>query len=351
MNVLHGQNRLPHVLVGTIGEENPTKPGLYYFSAYGTGRDGEHECYVIDDATLCSQDASIDDSGDHSKPTPGSKAVAVTGPGGEVLLIGFARMPKVNVNADAPTLGDTSWPCAEDTKDQSKPGQAINLIPGDKVRRTKGGSALIQKQGGTTIIQGGAGVQTQWLKDQNTLSSSAQNMNNQADGFKSIRGRVKPNKPDPETLAVEDFYRSVDTSSTRVRIRHGALDSKDSSKLRELTITDGVSAFSPPTTQGTLKTRETYFTNGNWVGEGPSYKWGGDGASENAVLGQKLKTLLNDLIGILQSFQVVCGPPGSPSPAVFATTAAKLIQMKVNLAKEDFLSDYIFLTKKPASLT
>jgi hypothetical protein len=45
--------------------------------------------------------------------------------------------------------------------------------------------------------------------------------------------------------------------------------------------------------------RETYYDDGSWVGEGQKYQFGGKGADEKALLGNKVVDLFKDLIDIV----------------------------------------------------
>ena len=320
------------VYVGVLGEENSKRPGLYRFQGYGSA---PNDCIAIDDAMLLTPDGDIDGNGLHSKPAAGSPCLAITAAGGSAWILGFFRPPVVDSESDKPpTLGDAG--------DASGP---LNYVAGDKLMRTSGGAQILWKRGGSLIAQGGDGVQIQWLKDTNTLSQLAQNMNAMADGYKAVRGRVKVGKTDPETVSIEEFCDKTGSAATRVRVSQGHVtaDVRRQLTISSITIAGG-------TTTGTINVRETYYDSGNWVAEGPKYQWGGTGADENAVLGKTLKAMLKDLIGIIKGLQVNTAW-GPSAPPIQSTIVAlnKLAADYLDTNGGKILSDYIFLTKKAAA--
>src|SRR6266542_1122577 len=208
------------VLVGVLGAESSTRPGTYSFVGYGGG---PNECYHVSDAILLTPDGSLSGSGSHFKPMDGSVCVALAGPGGSVWIVGFYLPPRFDESGQtAPVIGDAS--------DEAGP---LNNVAGDKVLRSDGDAALMLKRGGSVVVQGGPGATTAWLKQNNTISTRAQNLNEQADGARRIRGRIKVGKTDPETIAVDQFTDQVGPTATRVQIRHGHLEG---SARRELTV-------------------------------------------------------------------------------------------------------------------
>ncbi len=324
--------RLPcdKVLVGVLGQENPARPGLYGFKGYGSG---PNECYEVTDAIVLTADASLSGSGSHFKPTEGSPCVALVGPGGSVWIVGFHLPPKFDqAGGQAPTIGDAG--------DSAGP---LNNVAGDKVLRSDGDAALILKRGGSSVVQGGPGATTSWLKETNTISSRAQNVREQADGFQRSRGRIQIGKLAPETIAIDDHFDQVGPSSTRVRVRHGRVDAN---VRREITVSKVT--YSGGALSGTIALRETYNDDGSWVGEGQKYQFGGKQADEKALLGNVVTSLLKELIDILKNLKV--NTAWGPSAPPVADALAKLTELQANyLDSGKITSDYIFLSKTPAS--
>lgn len=314
------------VLVGVLGPESSTRPGTYGFSGYGSG---PNECYQVADAIVLTPDGSLSGSGSHFKPAEGSLCVALAGPGGSVWIVGFHLPPRFDQSGQvAPVIGDAG--------DQAGP---LNNVAGDKVLRTDGDAALLLKRGGSAMVQGGPGAMTNWLKQTNTVSTRAQNVSEQADGARRVRGRIKLGKTDPETRAVDQFFDQVGPSATRVQLRHGHLEG---SARRELTVSEV--SYAGGSVKGTVKLRETYNDDGSWVGEGQKYQFGKD-ADENALLGNVVASLLKDLIDILKNLKV--NTAWGPSATPVADTIAKLTKLQADYIDNGKIkSDYVFFKKR-----
>jgi hypothetical protein len=325
-----GVLRCDKVLVGVLGPENPTRPGLYGFRGYGSG---PNECYEVNDAIVLTPDGALSGSGTHFKPLEGSTCVALVGPGGSVWIVGFHLPPQFDeAGGQMPTIGDAS--------DSYGP---LNNAAGDKLFRSEGDAALMLKRGGSAIVQGGPGATTAWLKDTNTVSTRAQNLNEQADGARRARGRVQVGKTAPETMAVDDFVDQVGPSATRVRLRHGHLDGNG---RRELTVSKV--NYAGGSVSGQIQLREIYNDDGSWVGEGQKYQFGGTGADQKALLGNAVVDLLKNLIDVLKNLKV--NTAWGPSAVPVADTIAKLTQLQSDyLDSGKVLSDYVFLSKQPAT--
>jgi hypothetical protein len=318
------------ILVGVLGPESSARPGLYGFRGYGSG---PNECYEVQDAVVLTPDASLSGAGSHFKPVEGAPCVALVGPGGSVWIVGFHLPPRFDQTGDAP-------PAIGDAQDAAGP---LNNVAGDKVLRSEGDAALLLKRGGSAVVQGGPGATTMWLKETNSVSTRAQNLYDQADGYRAARGRVEVGKTAPETIAVEECFDQVGPSATRVRVRQGRLDS---SARRELTVSQVTYAGGAVTGPTTL--RETYHKDGSWVGEGQKYQFGGTGADENALLGNVVTSLFKELIDILKSLKV--NTAWGPSAVPVADAIARLEQLQANyLDSGKIVSEYVFLSKKPAS--
>jgi hypothetical protein len=182
-----------------------------------------------------------------------------------------------------------------------------------------------------------------WLKETNTVSTRAQNVNEQADGYRRARGRIQVGKTAPETLAVDEYFDQVGPSATRIRVRHGRLDGHG---RRELTISKVT--YAGGSVSGQIQLRETYNDDGSWVGEGQKYQFGGKGADQKALLGNVVVGLLKDLIDILKNLKV--NTAWGPSAVPVADTIAKLTKLQSDyLDSGKVFSDYIFLSKQPAT--
>lgn len=318
------------VLVGVIGQESATRPGLYGFKGYGSG---PNECYEVADAIVLTADASLSGSGSHFKPTEGSPCVALVGPGGSVWIVGFHLPPKYDeAGGAAPTIGDAG--------DSAGP---LNNVAGDKVLRSDGDAALLLKRGGSSVIQGGPGATTSWLKETNTISSRSQNLREQADGFQRSRGRIQVGKIAPETIAIDDHFDQVGASATRVRVRHGKLNRN---ARREITVSKVT--YSGGSLTGSIALRETYNEDGSWVGEGQQYQFGGTAADEKALLGNAVTSLLKELIDLLKNLKV--NTAWGPSAPPVADTIAQLSALQAKYVDSGKItSDYIFFSKAPSN--
>ena len=318
-SLFHGGIPANRVYVGVLRKE--TQPGLYHFEGIGT--DGP---ICVDDAHLLCPDSGMDGGGSHARPKDPSTAVAVSGRGGAIFIVGFNRPATWSEQSDdAPTVG-----VVED-----------NNAPGDKSFSTKHGARLLLKEGGAVVIEAGPGTSITLNPINNQCSMLSANMASAADGYLSSHGRVTPGSTDPETTHIEDMYDQVGTSYSRVRLRHGTIS--DSTR-RELTVADVTEIGTNRT--GVLKTRETYDKDGSWVGEGPKYQWGA-GAAEPQVLGNQLVELFKDLFSTLKTLTVntAWGPSGPPMP----TFTVKLDQLEQQLSGK-ILSTYLFLSKSPTTL-
>ena len=308
------------ILVGILGEEKEGRPGIYAFSS---------TCgHSPPDVQVLSQDAALDDSGSISKPKPGSACVVAMGnDGAPAYVIGFIRVPVFDEGSeDDPVVGNPEE----------------NKTSGDKVFKTSGGASLILKRGGAVIIEGGAGTGIIMNPLNNQMSLRSTNYGLVADGYRTIRGRLEPGSTQPETLHTEDFLTQVGPDFDRFTIAHGTLpsDGRRQLSLSSVTIVSGQESV-------TVRTRETYSSDGSWVGEGPKYQWGGDGADEPAVLGKELVTALEGLIDIVKELKVntAWGPSTPPLPP----TLIALDQLKSKLSG-NILSNFLFFKKDPPSL-
>jgi len=318
---IFGNNPLANkILIGILGEEKDGRPGIYAF--------GSTDGYPLPDVQILSQDASIDGSGEVTRPRAGSPCVvAVSNDGGQGYVIGFIQVPEFDEDGDDdPSVGNPNE----------------NTVAGDKVYKTAGGASLILKRGGTVIVEGGSGVGVILNPLNRTLSMRCTNYQSSADGYRSAMGRKERGSTEPETLHVEDFSSQVGASFDRLRIEHGTLSSN---ARRQLSLSAVTIASSKET--GIIKTRETYYNNGSWVGEGPKYQWGGSGADEPAVLGNALVEAMEELMDIIRDLKVntAWGPSTPPLP----TTLAALNQLKSKLSG-NILSTFLLFTKDPPSL-
>lgn len=310
------------ILFGVIGAENTTKgrEGTYRFSS---------SCgIVVPDAHILSADADIKGGGDHARPRPGSTCVAVmTTNGAQCFVIGFSRSPTVDDESDdPPTVG------TPDDSDTS----------GDKVYKTAGGASFILKRGGAVIIEGGPGTGVILNPLNNQMSLRSANFRQNADGYLAKRGRVSPGSTEAPTTHEEAFLHQVGSTYDRIKIRHGTLDG---GARRELEIA-AVSIIASQEV-ATVKTRETYFADGHWIGEGPKYQWGGSGADEPAVLGNALVAAISKLIDIVTQLKV--GTAWGPSTPPIPPTPTDLAQLKAELS-DKILSTFAFFSKKPPLL-
>jgi len=307
------------ILYGTLGEESVKHPGTYRFtSTMG---------HPFPNALLLTPDADTDGGGEFTKPRPGSQCVAVTtADGGQCFIVGFTA-PAVfdESNDDDPVLG-----LPED-----------NLTSGDKVYRTKGGATVILKRGGAVMIEGGAGtsITLNPLEKQWWMSFRASNFKQSVDGYMAQRGRKEPGTTKPETVHREQFLHQVGSTYDRFTIEHGDL----SNSVRRSLVLEEVTIISS-SEQTTVKTRERYFSDGHWIGEGPKYQWGGESADEPIVLGNALVDAMNTLMDIIKNLKVntAWGPSTPPIPP----TPIDLESLKSELG-DKILSTFMFTTKEP----
>ena len=308
------------ILFGRIGDENPSYPGLYRF----TSSDG----ISVNDARVLSADADNNGSGEATKPRPGSNCVAVmTTDGAMCFVIGFMTPPSFDQESDeAPVVGN-----AED-----------NNASGDKAYRTAGGAVLILKRGGAVIIEGGPGTGVIMNPLNNTMTLRATNFTQIVDGYQALRGRKEIGKTNPATVHHEQFLNQTGPQADRFSIHHGSLedDARRQLELEAVTVAGG--------NETTItKTRETYYADGRWVGEGPKYQWGGEDASEPAVLGHALVDAISKLIDIVAQLKV--GTAWGPSTPPLPPTTVDLAQLKAELS-DKILSTFAFFSKKPPTL-
>jgi len=308
------------ILFGVVGEQNPNRPGIYRFSS---------TCgIVVNDAHVLSPDADNSGGGEHTQPRAGSTCVAVmTSNGAQCFIIGFSRSPTVDDESDeAPSVGT---PADSDTA-------------GDKVYKTAGGATLLLKRGGAVVMEGGPGSSILLNPLNNQMSLRSSNLRQNADGYLAKRGRQKIGSTDPETVHEEAFLHQVGPAYDRIRIRHGNLDA-NARRTLELASVKIVSSKEV----AEIKTRETYFSDGSWVGEGPKYQWGGAGADEPAVLGLQLVEAFSTLIDIIKELKV--GTAWGPSTPPLPPTPIQLEQLKSQLS-DKILSTFAFFSKTPPTL-
>jgi hypothetical protein len=308
------------ILYGVIGEEHPDHPGVYRFSS----TDG----FVVNDAHILSPDNDVGGGGETTKPRPGSPCVALmSSNGAQCFIVGFHRAPTVDEESDDPP-------------DVGNPDD--NVSAGDKVYKTSGGATLVLKRGGAVFIESGPGVSIVCNPLNNQMSIRSTNFRHVADGYQASRGRLEVGKTEPETFHREDFLDQAGGAHDRFRIEHGSLDSDARRKLElaEVTVVLGE-------TSATVKTRETYFSDGSWVGEGPKYQWGGSGADEPAVLGNQLVEAFGTLFGIIKALKVntAWGPSTPPIPP----TPIDIDRLQNELSGK-ILSTFLFFSKDPADL-
>lgn len=308
------------ILFGVLGTENEDKPGTYRFSS----NDG----YVVPDAHLLAPDADVAGGGDIARPRPGSVCIALTtDDGGGCYITGYVRPPEFDEESDDdPVVGNP-----DDT-----------ATAGDKIYKTTGGALISLKRGGAVIIEGGVGTGIIMNPVNNHMLTRSANFTESRDGYRAVRGRQNIGGTSPYTRTQEDHQHQVGPSYDRVRIQHGSFtgDARRQLSIASVTTTG-------TETVGVIRTRETYYSDGSWVGEGPKYQWGGSGASEPAVLGNELVDAINELIDIIKELKVntFAGPSTPPLP----DTQAKLTALSNELSGK-ILSSYLFFSKDPATL-
>lgn len=308
------------ILFGVLGEENSTRPGVYRFTS-STG-------LSVPDAHILSPDTDIAGNGESSKPNPGTPCVALmTSDGAQCFICGFQRPPVFDEDGD----GDPSVGNPDD-----------NNSSGDKVYRTAGGASFILKRGGAVVIEGGPGTGIIMNPVNNQMSLRSSNFRHIVDGYQALRGRKEPGGTQPETFHEESYLNQVGPSFDRERLTHGSVEG---SARRQFSLASVTVVASQETV--TLKTRETYFADGSWVGEGPKYQYGGSDASEPFVMGNALVECMSKLMDIIKALKVntAWGPSTPPIPP----TPIDLDKLKSELG-DKILSNYMFLTKEPSSL-
>jgi hypothetical protein len=308
------------ILYGTLGEESVTKPGVYTFVST-TG-------ILVRDAQILSASADNDGSGDFAKPAAGSTCVALfTEDGASCFIVGFAKPA---------TFDDQS-----DTAPELK-NPADNSSAGDRVIRTSGGASFIMKRGGAILIEGGTNTGIILNPTNGRVTVRGNNFLHIADGYRALRGRKEPGSTSPETVHEELYRSSLESPYDRETVSHGDLpdDARKKFVLEEVTVIASQESV-------TLKTRETYNSDGSWVGEGPKYQWGGPEADEPIVLGNALVDAMNKLMDIVKSLKVntAWGPSTPPLPP----TPIDIEALKSELAGK-ILSTYLFSTKDPVDL-
>lgn len=312
------------ILVGILGEEKEGRDG----KPSGVYAFGSTDGQALTDVHILSQDASLDGSGEVSKPRAGSPCVvAISHDGGQGYVIGFIQIPTFDEDGDAePVVGNPEE----------------NNVAGDKVYKTAGGASLILKRGGAVIVEGGSGTGIILNPLNSQMSLRSMNYKLVADGYRATMGRLEPGGTDPETLHTEDFLSKVGTDFDRFTIQHSGSTVEH---RRQLSLSAVTIVSSKET--AILKTRETYYADGSWVGEGPRYQWGGEAADEPAVLGNALVTAMEDLMGIIKELKVntAWGPSTPPLPP----TLIALDQLKSKLSG-NILSTFLLLSKDPPDL-
>lgn len=316
-----GQTEASNLIAyGVLGEENGKRPGTYFFRST-TG-------IFVRDARILNSSSDNSGSGDFSKPVPGSTCVALfTSDGADCFIVGFSKPPAFNEDGDAEPAIDN-------------PGD--NTSSGDRVIKTSGGASFIMKRGGAVIIEGGPGTGVILNPVNNKMSLRSANFYQTANGFSAVRGRKEEGSTEPATLHSENYQNSLASPFERETVRHGEMDggARKQFTLSEVTVVAGKEIVTP-------LTRETYYSDGSWVGEGPKYQWGGPDADEPIVLGNALVEAFNELIDIVKSLKVntAWGPSTPPIPP----TPIDLESLKSKLAGK-ILSTYLFSTKDPVDL-
>ena len=307
------------ILYGCIGEEQADKPGVYRFCS----TDG----FVVNDAHILSPDVDNEGGGESTKPRPGSPCVALMSTNGaQCFIVGFHRAPTFDEDSDdLPSVGNPD----------------DNVSAGDKVYKTSGGATLVLKRGGSLFLEAGPGVSIVCNPQNNRMTLRSANYKVVADGYLATRGRQEIGKTEPETFHREDFLTMAGGPHDRFRVDHGNLpdDARRQLELAEVTV-----VLSQTTT--TVKTRETYFSDGSWVGEGPKYQWGGGDADEPAVLGNQLVEAFETLFGIIKALKVntAWGPSTPPIPP----TPIDIDKLQNELSGK-ILSTFLLLSKDPVS--
>ena len=308
------------ILIGILGEEKAGRPGVYAFSS----TDGQ----TLPDVHILSQDASLDGAGEDTRPRSGSPCVvAISHDGGQGFVIGFIRIPTFDEEGDEdPFVGNPDE----------------NKVAGDKVFKTSGGASFILKRGGAVIVEGGSGVGVILNPLNRQMSLRSSNYRIVADGYKAVRGRRDPGSTASETFHVEEFTSNVGADFDRFTVEHSG---PTKTHRRQLSLASVKDISSQET--ATIKTRETYYSDGSWVGEGPKYQWGGKSASEPAVLGNALVTAMNRLMDIIKELKVntAWGPSTPPLPP----TLIAIDQLKSELSG-NILSNFLLLSKDPAEI-
>lgn len=307
------------ILYGVIGEEQAGKAGTYRFSS---------TCgIVVNDAHLLSPDADIDGAGESTKPRPGSPCVALMSTNGAGCFIcGFHKAPDFDEDSDEP-------PVVGNPDD--------NVSAGDKVYKTAGGATLVLKRGGSLFVEAGPGVSIVCNPQNNRMSLRSANYKVIADGYSATMGRFEIGNTEPETKHTETFRTMAGGPHDEVVISHGwhADDKRKLLELSEVTVILG-------NTTRTVKTRESYYNTGEWVGEGPKYQWSAL-ADEPAVLGNQLVEAFETLFGIIKALKVntAWGPSTPPIPP----TPIDIDKLQSELSGK-ILSTFLFFSKDPSEL-
>jgi hypothetical protein len=307
------------ILYGCIGEEQAGKPGVYNFcSTCGI---------VVNDAHILSPDADKEGGGESTKPRPGSPCVALMSTNGAAcFIVGFHRAPQVDEESDdIPEVGNPD----------------DNASAGDKVYKTSGGATLVLKRGGAVFVEAGPGVSIICNPQNNRMTMRSANYKIVADGYYATRGRLLIGNTEPETKHTERFLSMAGGDHDEVEMTHGfhADGKRKNLQISSVTVIAG-------TTSRTVKTRETYYDDGSWVGEGPKYQWGGSGADEPMVLGNQLVSAFETLFGIIKALKVntAWGPSTPPIPP----TPIDIDKLQNELSGK-ILSTFLLLSKDPVS--
>ena len=252
---------------------------------------------------------------------------AFTTDGAQCFIIGFHRAPRFNEdNDDPPVVGNVD----------------DNTISGDKVFQTSGGAKIMLKRGGSVVVEAGPGAGIIMNPLNNRMSMRSTNLQIIADGFRSQHGRSEPGSTEPRTIHLQEFLDQVGPAFDRWRTTAGSVSDKIRRRHELASVTVAGSKE-----VGVIKTRETYYEDGSWVGEGPKYQWGGESADEPIALGNELVDALTTLMDIIKNLKVATawGPSGPPLPP----TPIELEKLKAELPKK-ILSTFLFASKKPPSL-
>jgi hypothetical protein len=174
----------------------------------------------------------------------------------------------------------------------------------------------------------------------NQVSMRSTNFLHSADGYLAERGRIDPGSVKPGTISEESYLSQVGPSYDRVTVKNGTVDeaARRQMEIASINIVAGQEVAA-------VKTRETHYADGSWVGEGPKYQWG-EGADEPAVLGRQLVDVMGQLIDIVKGLQV--NTAWGPSGPVLPNIVANLESLKSQLS-DKILSTFAYFSKNPST--